>query len=87
MFYWFIPIAVTIAILLFVRVRLLKKYEHESALLSSSRIEALEITVGDLVERIKTLETIESDALLDEANEQVQDSSESVSSERMPISR
>ncbi len=87
MFYWFIPIAVTVAILLFVRVRLLKKYEYDNALLSSDRIEALENTVGDLVERIKTLETIESNTLLEEANEQIQNSPESVSSHRTPISR
>lgn len=87
MFFWMIPLLVTVGILSWILIRALKQYENENAAAAHAKVSVLEDRLNNLQERLETLETIESNSLLDaERGKEMLDSAESLSLGRKPIS-
>ncbi len=88
MLFWILPIAAAVGVLLIFMIRLLQRYDAETAQLAISRTADLEKKIDELHERLVILEAIESDNLLDvEETQRAIEPSESLSSAGPPISR
>ena len=87
MFFWIFPVALALGILVWILLRALKQYENESAAAALQQVSDLENRFEILQERVKALELIESDSILDiETGIEKPDSVDSLSLGRNPIS-
>jgi hypothetical protein len=82
MIFWFIPIVLGGGLLIYFLLKVLSRYEGVSVESAMERVAEMENHLLALEERIKTLETLESDSLLEiEADGDMLQQAESLSSE------
>lgn len=87
MIFWIIPVLFALAFLSWILIRALKQYENENAAAALAGVQKLEEQLLEIEERLKTLEAIESDLILDaEKGKEMPDSAEYISSGRKPVS-
>lgn len=65
MYFWIFPVLIAVGFLAWVLLKALKQYETEGSLAALEGVSELEDRLNSLQERLETLESIESDVLLD----------------------